>query len=315
MFQEDGYDDIVLAKLSSGATAMKEKLVVYASSQLPGGAYWDPDPEVKSILSTIKPTNDLCESILGLNDYLTTAIPNMTQFTKSTMVAVKKNKTIKWLQTLPEAQQDDLTLFAMQKRRDVTVAYKEEQIKLKRRRQELMIQAKERRELLEKKAAEERESLSKIHLITSVEELELLFADIDDSEGSAASKSNKKLAILKEQVRVRKKVVNQTHLRKKRPLPELIREVKEFIASSDVHDIDAPLALHEHTDPFSLVGRRVYHRFIDESNSDSEDWYERFILGYNATTKLHEIAYVEEEDNFHFNLMDDLVAGDLKFDD
>ena len=186
LFQEDGYDDIVLAKLSSGATAMKEKLVVYASSQLPGGAYWDPDPEVKSILSTIKPTNDLCESILGLNDYLTTAIPNMTQFTKSTMVAVKKNKTIKWLQTLPEAQQDDLTLFAMQKRRDVTVAYKEEQIKLKRRRQELMIQAKERRELLEKKAAEERESLSKIHLITSVEELELLFADIDDSEGSAA---------------------------------------------------------------------------------------------------------------------------------
>ena len=106
-----------------------------------------------------------------------------------------------------------------------------------------------------------------------------------------------------------------THLRKKRPLPELIREVKEFIASSDVHDIDAPLALHEHTDPFSLVGRRVYHRFIDESNSDSEDWYEGFILGYNATTKLHEIAYVEEEDNFHFNLMDDLVAGDLKFDD
>ena len=72
------------------------------------------------------------------------------------------------------------------------MAYKEEQIKVKRRRQELMIQAKERRELLEKKAAEERESLSKIHLITSVEELELLFADIDDSEGSAASKSNKK---------------------------------------------------------------------------------------------------------------------------
>ena len=143
------------------------------------------------------------------------------------------------------------------------MAYKEEKIKLKKRRQELMIQAKKRRELLEKKAAEERELLSKIHLITSVKELELLFAEIDDSEGSAASKSNKKLAILKEQVCVRKKVVNQkvpitfTHLRKKRPLPELIREVKEFIASSDVHDIDAPLALHKHTDPFSLVGRHV----------------------------------------------------------
>ena len=323
LFQEDGFDDIVLAKLSSGATAMKEKLVMYASSQLPGGEYWDPDPDIKSALSTIKPTNDLCESILGLNDYLTTAIPNMTQLTRSTMVAVKKNKTMKWLQTLPEAQQDDLTLFAMRKRRDVAMAYSEEQSKLKNRRQELMIQAKRRRELLEKKAAEEREALSKIHLITSVEELERLFADIDDSEGSAASKSNKKLAVLKEQVRVRKKVMNQkvpitfTHLRKKRPLPELIKEVKEFIAANtlsnfnDANEIDTPL----HMDPLSLVGRHIYHRFIDESNSGSEDWYEGFILSYNATTRLHEIAYVEEDNNFHYNLIDDLVAGDLKFND
>ncbi len=60
----------------------------------------NPDPDIKNVLSNIKPTNDLCESILGLNDYLTT------------MVAVKKNKTMKWLQTLPDAQQDDLTLFA-----------------------------------------------------------------------------------------------------------------------------------------------------------------------------------------------------------
>lgn len=55
---------------------------------------------------------------------------------------------------------------------------------------------------------------------------------------------------------------------------------------------------------------------MDESNSDdSEHWYEGFILGYNATTRLHEIAYVEEDDNFRYNLIDDLVAGDLKFDD
>ncbi len=109
---------------------MKEKLVLYASSQLPGG---DPDPDVKSVLSNIKPTNDLCESILGLNDYLT---PNMKQLTRSTMVTVKKNKTMKWLQILPEAEQDNLTLFAM------PMAYKEEQSKLENKRQELMIPAK-----------------------------------------------------------------------------------------------------------------------------------------------------------------------------
>ena len=76
------------------------------------------------------------------------------------MVTVKKNKTIKWLQSLPDTQQDDLALFAMRKRRDVTKTYNEKQSKLKNKQQELMIQAKTRRELLEKKAAEEKEALS-----------------------------------------------------------------------------------------------------------------------------------------------------------
>ncbi len=71
------------------------------------------------------------------------------------MVTVKKNKRIKWLQSLPEAQQDELTLFAMRRRRDVVKSYSEGQSKLKKRRQELMIQVKTRREQLEKKAAKE----------------------------------------------------------------------------------------------------------------------------------------------------------------
>ncbi len=40
-----------------------------AKDYLTGGLYWNPDPEIKEILSTLKPTNDLCESLLGLNDY------------------------------------------------------------------------------------------------------------------------------------------------------------------------------------------------------------------------------------------------------
>ena len=104
---------------------------------------------------------------------------------------------------------------------------------------------------------------------------------------------------------------------KNTPLPELIEEFKEFIAANtpsnlyDENETNTPLQM----DPLSLVGRYVYHRFIDTSNSDEEHWYEGFILGYNATTRLHEIAYVEEEENFYFNLIDDLVAGDLKFND
>ena len=62
--------------ISTGALAMREKLCTYASSMLPGRKYWEPDPATEAVLQQLKPNNDLCESILGLNDYLTTAIPN-----------------------------------------------------------------------------------------------------------------------------------------------------------------------------------------------------------------------------------------------
>ncbi len=190
------------------------------------------------------------------------------------------------------------------------MAYKEEQSKLKNKR---LIHSKTRRELLEKKAAEQRETLSKIHLI-----VKRLFADIDD--GSAASKSNKKLAVLKKQVQVRKNTYHFHFHTFEEKKTQLIKEVKEFIAANPV--MMKRKLIHLYTsDPFSLVGRHVYHRFIDESTSSSgsdidlEQWYEGFFLGYNATTRLHEIAYVEEEENFNYNLIDDLAAGDLKFND
>ena len=66
---------------------MKEKLFAYASSQLPGGRYYEPeDNNTKHILSMLKPNNDICESILGLNDYLTTTLPNMKHLTRSNMI-------------------------------------------------------------------------------------------------------------------------------------------------------------------------------------------------------------------------------------
>lgn len=43
--------------LQSEAAAMREKLHAYASSQLPGGQYWDPQPDIKKELDK---SNDLC---------------------------------------------------------------------------------------------------------------------------------------------------------------------------------------------------------------------------------------------------------------
>ena len=85
-----------------GAGAMECKLSDYAKSQLPGGIYWDPDPKVRAILEGVQPSNDVCEAILGLNDYLSSAIPNMSQGTRTNLVELKKNKTVSWLDGLPE---------------------------------------------------------------------------------------------------------------------------------------------------------------------------------------------------------------------
>ncbi len=90
---ESEYDlNTVYQCFTSGAAKMREKLCSYAGSQLPGGEYWDPEPNIRKELDKLKPSNDICESILGLNDYLTTALPNLHQVSRSNLVQAKKIK-------------------------------------------------------------------------------------------------------------------------------------------------------------------------------------------------------------------------------
>ena len=91
LFSVDTWDSTLLYPLIiAEATAMEKKLSTYAHHQLPGGIYWDPEPNMKSILNKLEPSNDICKSILCLNDYLSMAIPNMHQLTRSNLIEVKK---------------------------------------------------------------------------------------------------------------------------------------------------------------------------------------------------------------------------------
>lgn len=87
---------------------MKEKLCMYAGSQLPGGAYkafqMKTDENTKKILQQLRPNNDICESILGLNDWNTGHILNIKQGTCSILVQLKRNHTLSWLDELPIEQ-------------------------------------------------------------------------------------------------------------------------------------------------------------------------------------------------------------------
>ena len=129
LFTADEWDTHLLCPiLSAGAANMLEKLENYARERLPGGQFWDPPDEIKAILKELLPSNGLCESILGLNDYLTTAIPNMHQMTRSNLIEVKKNKTVQWMNHLSDNQFENVVDYAVKRRKDVMREYQEPEV-------------------------------------------------------------------------------------------------------------------------------------------------------------------------------------------
>ena len=210
LFQPDNWDCTLLYPLLvAGATKMKLKLTEYARNQLPGGRYWEAEPAINAILRNLKPNNDLCESLLGLNDYLTTAIPNMHQLTRSNLVEMKKNKTMKWFQELPQEEKQAVSCLAKKSRDDVMKKYREEELMRQKQRQENMKRCHERREAIKEKAAREKEVLSHQHLITTVEELKKALQDIESEDITTSRKKKRKTALIRMQINIRKKVLAQ----------------------------------------------------------------------------------------------------------
>ncbi len=118
---------------------MEEKLASYAHTQLPGGIYWDPPPSIQKVLNNLEPSNDICESILGLNDYLSTAIPNMCQDTRTNLVEVKKNKTFSWLDSLSQGDQGSILTLAQTSRKNLVRHRREVEKKRREHRRQVMV--------------------------------------------------------------------------------------------------------------------------------------------------------------------------------
>lgn len=295
--------------LASGALKMNEKLSSYAQNQLPDGKYWEPEPDIKRILKSLKPNNDVCESILGLNDYLSMVMPNLHQMSKSNLVQVK---TMQWLNTLPSDRQHDIVELARKNRIQVKKDYNSAEEDRRKFRQEKMIREKNRRDALQKRADEEKDKLSKVYLIASMDELKCALSEIDQENISTVKKGQKKRALLREQINVRKKVFKEvvnipfTAKRKQRPLSDIIREFSTLLECEGSAD-GLVNSTHSYTSE-SLVGRKVLHRFKVDSE---ERWFSGFIVSYNHRARLHEIIYDGEEEHCFFNLLEDLSKGDL----
>ena len=87
---------------------------------------------------------------------------------------------------------------------------------------------------LKKKKQVEKEKLSEQHFITSVDELSPVMSEIDDQDCTTASKKSRKIAVIRTQVNIRKKISKQsidiafTRARKQRPVPFLILSGMEY---------------------------------------------------------------------------------------
>ena len=313
LFQPDVWGDTLYQLLVAGARKMKLKLIEYAKNQLPGGRYWEPEPAVKAVLRNLKPNNDLCESILGLNDYLTTAILNMHQMTRSNLIETKKNKTMKWFQELPQKERGEVSSLAKKSRSDVMKLYREQEQTRNKQRQESMRRCHERRKVMREKAAREKEVLSHEHLITTVEELQRALQDIESETITASKKRQRKMALLRLQINIRKKVLAQkitipfSQHGKQRPLSVIIKELAQFIVNNPHSRLDAETVL---SNPTSLVGKEILHKF--QIDSDKECWFSGVVISYDVQNNTHEIVYDGELEHCHFDLTQDILDGDLK---
>ena len=309
IFTEPSDKTIVYSLLVAGASAMREKLSTYARNQLPDGIYWDPEPEIKAILKTLKPNNDVCESILGLNDYLMTAIPNMHQMSRSNLIQTKKNKTIQWLDQLPGDKRSDIVTLARKRRVEVAKSSREAELERNKIRQEKIMREKCRRDALKERAIREKERLSNLNLVTSCEDLKSILSDIEEENITSAKKAQKKRKIIREQIDIRKKVLSEkikipfSKNRKQRALAEIIKDFMQYLNEHSRNDSEVTADLD------SLVGKKVLHRF--DTQNGEEQWFSGVVVSYNAVSKLYEIAYDDEDEHCFFNLLEDMAQGDL----
>ena len=64
-------------------------------------------------------------------------------------------------------------------------------------------------------------------------------------------------------------------------------------------------------DPSTLVGKHIRHKFV-VTETNCEEWYHGVVIDYDACEKKHDIQYDGEEESCKFDLILDLLTGDLQ---
>ena len=147
---------------------------------------------------------------------------------------------MQWFHKLPEDQKSSIVHLAVRRRKEVMKQIKEEDILRSKKRREKLVHEKQRREALLQRAMKEKEKLCMLHLITSSDELCDALSEIDSEDICTKKKGERKRALLRDQINIRKKLLKQkiqiplTHNRRQRPLREIVCELYFIDENSDI---------------------------------------------------------------------------------
>ena len=259
LYEHDNFDDeITFPIIASSSKEMATKLATYKANQLPGGKYWSPSPAVKEALKDLDPTNNACESILGLNDWLQKTTPNMTQRTVSAMVQTKKNGTMAWLMKQDGDKETNIVNLARTRAHRVQELYKSvnEEHRLYRKQQRRAEEERMRvkRARLEKKT----EELTRVPIIATMAKLD---EAIDNTEGrTEKQREAARIDIIKKQLQLRlpDKRIALSEKGKKKTSQELRRELEQLLRENEEHILQK-----------LVEGARLLHELQEENSADS----------------------------------------------
>ena len=303
--------------------SMAEKLKAYKKDHLPGGKYFNPDRKTCAVLSSLAPHNDLTESVFGMNDWLTTILPNMAQSTKTALIEFSYNNTINWLHKHEKAEKQNL--IALAQRRGQAVFKEKQQEKERCLNQKIKCRA-EAIELAKQKHSKSDKVIEMLKLESGISSIKELKDHVEEIRSLSIPESIKIAEIkklIKKQVQIRSYVYHQpvtiifSHhgvvKSDAQLLQELSKIIKQHPINSKIQDDCAFPSNHQQLSvlfdkPSLLVGVKLKHRFIVDGK---EQWFKGHIKSYRK--RKFSILYDPEElSDFTLDeIKDDYFNGDL----
>ena len=86
---------------------------------------------------------------------------------------------------------------------------------------------------------------------------------------------------------------------------DILRDFESFLDNN-------PLEYSEYfQDPCTLAGKHVRHKFLD-ADMNTFQWYDGTIVKYDPLEKKHKVKYKNETDQYKFDVILDMLSGDLE---